>query len=372
MLLAHKWTWIDKVSPMSVLYIIGLLVANFTPWMRTPGLLDLDNLLGSICIPLAIPLMLMSCSLANWSAKTAVKAFFSGLIAVLIVSVAGFFLFRNNDDPRHFAQICAVSIGIYTGGIPNMRAIAQGVGMDQETYLYLSSFDLIVTGLYLVFIICFGRPFFRKLLPHNTAKAQNIPFAENNVSPSEPLQNASVLSQIGVIVTAFLIAAVSYLLSTLFSESLSTPMLILILTTLAIAASFLPFVKKSNQLSESQSRIKPFDLGLYFVYVFCFSIANACDVRQMDLEGSLNILWYILFVIFGSLVLQILFARLIHLDSDSTMVTSVALINSPPFVPLAAALLDNKDVIVLGITVGLLGYMFGNYLGLGFFFLFAP
>lgn len=92
----------------------------------------------------------------------------------------------------------------------------------------------------------------------------------------------------------------------------------------------------------------------------------------MDLAGSLNILWYILFVIFGSLVLQLLFARLIHLDSDSTMVTSVALINSPPFVPLAAALLNNKDVIVLGITVGLLGYMFGNYLGLGFFFLFAP
>ena len=85
-----------------------------------------------------------------------------------------------------------------------------------------------------------------------------------------------------------------------------------------------------------------------------------------------NILWYILFIIFGSLILQILFARLIHLDGDTTLVTSVTLINSPPFVPLVAALLGNRELIVTGITIGLIGYLVGNYLGLGLFFLLAP
>ena len=33
MLLARRWTWIDKVSPMALLYVIGLLVANLTPWL---------------------------------------------------------------------------------------------------------------------------------------------------------------------------------------------------------------------------------------------------------------------------------------------------------------------------------------------------
>ena len=51
------------------------------------------------------------------------------------------------------------------------------------------------------------------------------------------------------------------------------------------------------------------------------------------------------------------------------MVCSVALINSPPFVPLAAALLNNKDIVILGITIGLLGYMLGNYLGIGLYHL---
>ena len=149
--------------------------------------------------------------------------------------------------------------------------------------------------------------------------------------------------------------------------------LILILTTLAIAASFLPIVRHvNNDARHRDTQPTSFTLGLYFVYLFCFSIANACDVRQMNLVGSLNILWYILFIIFGSLVLQVIFAKLLHLDGDTTLVTSVALINSPPFVPLVAALLNNKEIIVLGITVGLLGYMMGNYLGLGIYFLLVP
>lgn len=165
MLAARKWTWIDKVSPMAVLYVIGLLMANFTGWIHRPGLLDANNLIGNICIPLSIPLMLMSCSLSNWSTGKALKACISGFVAVIIVIVAGFFLFRSQSTPHEFAQISAVAVGIYTGGIPNMGAIAQGVGMDKTTYLYITSYDLIVTGLYLVFVICFGKPVFRRLLP---------------------------------------------------------------------------------------------------------------------------------------------------------------------------------------------------------------
>ncbi|MBO7577125.1 MAG: hypothetical protein J6T03_06635 [Bacteroidales bacterium] len=94
MLLARRWTWIDKVSPMAILYVIGLLVANLTPWIHRPGLLETNNLIGNICIPLSIPLMLISCSLSNWSTGTTLKACLSGLLAIIVVTVAGFFIFR--------------------------------------------------------------------------------------------------------------------------------------------------------------------------------------------------------------------------------------------------------------------------------------
>lgn len=350
--------------------MVGLLVANLTSWISSGHLLTLNNTIGNICIPLAIPLMLISCSLSHWSTGKALKCFLGGLLAIVIVIVVGFYLFRGQYEVREFAQVSAVAVGIYTGGIPNMGAIAHGVGMDQETYLYVTSYDLIVTGLYLVFVIFFGKPVFRKLLPSPTQEQPRLA-QKTTPQPHTTTETDKSSAEIAIpLLLTLAIAAISYLGSTLLPDSLSTPILILILTTLSIAASFLPVVRKINRRADQENRqTKSFTMGLYFVYLFCFTIANACDLRQMDLAGSLNILWYILFVIFGSLLLQILFARLLKLDGDSTLVTSVALINSPPFVPMVAALLGNKDLIILGITIGLLGYMIGNYMGLGIFYL---
>jgi uncharacterized membrane protein len=50
-------------------------------------------------------------------------------------------------------------------------------------------------------------------------------------------------------------------------------------------------------------------------------------------------------------------------DADTMMVTSTALICSPPFVPVIAGAIRNREVIVPGLTVGILGYAIGNYLG---------
>lgn len=367
MQLAKRWTWIDKVSPMSVLYVIGLATANLIP--ADNGVFNVDTgtntLFGNIAVPLAIPLMLMGCDTKGWQVGKAAKVFITGLASVLIVTVAGFFLFQPADHTaesyRSFAQVCAVATGIYTGGIPNMGAIKQAVGMPAETYLYVTSYDLIVTGIYLVFIILFGKTVFRKLLPAR-AGGEGQQGGESGGEKVKPFDRNHYKVSLLAIAITLVIAAISYGVALLASGD-GTPnmtVLILLLTTLAIAASFLPPMKRQQH---------SFDLGLFCVYVFCLSIATACNVREMDIAGSLPILYYLGFIIFGSLVLQTLMARLLKIDGDSVMVSSVALINSPPFVPLAAALLGNKNIVVLGITVGLLGYMLGNYLGIGLYHL---
>lgn len=374
MMLAKRWIWIEKVSPMTVLYLIGLAVANIIP--ADNGIFNIDTatntLFSNIAVPLAIPLMLMGCDTGHWQIGKAFKVFLSGLLAVLIVTIAGFFIFQpaehSADSYKGFAQVCAVATGIYTGGIPNMGAIKQAVGMPHQTYLYITSYDLIVTGAYLVFIILFGKTVFRRLLPpvaaaadsaHPDKEAATAAAADAKVNPFDRQHRKATLITIALTLA---IAAISYLVS-LWSSSDGEPnmtVLILLLTTLAIGASFLPPVKSQQQ---------SFDLGLYCVYVFCLSIATACNIREMDIAGSLPILYYLGFIIVGSLVLQILFAKLLKIDGDSVMVCSVALVNSPPFVPLAAALLNNKNIVVLGITIGLLGYMLGNYLGIGIYHL---
>ena len=374
MRLAKRWSWIEKVSPMTVLHLIGLAVANLLP--TDDGIFSLNtatnNLFSNLAVPLAIPLMLMGCDMNNWQIGKAFKVFASGLVSILIVTIVGFFIFQpDNHTPesyKGFAQICAVATGIYTGGIPNMGAIKQAVGMPHQTYLYITSYDLIVTGLYLVFVIFFGKTVFRKLLGAEKLKRKHkqdgndFQTAANESTAVNPFDKTHLKTSLIAIGLTLVIAAISYVVSLLVSKDGSPNMtvLILLLTTLAIAASFIPSMRQQQH---------SFDIGLYCVYVFCLAIASACNVREMDITGSLPILYYLGFIVLGSLILQILFAKLLKIDGDSVMVCSVALINSPPFVPLAAALLNNKNIVVLGITIGLLGYMLGNYLCIGLYHL---
>jgi uncharacterized membrane protein len=157
---------------------------------------------------------------------------------------------------------------------------------------------------------------------------------------------------------AVVIAGVSYAVSLAMPLGNSIAVLILVLTTLSLGVSF---IKPIRQIEHS------FDLGLYCVYVFCFAIANMVNVSELNLIDNLFILYYIAFAVFGSMVLQVLFARLFKIDGDTVLVSSIALINSPPFVPMVAATLNNKDVVLTGISIGLLGYAVGNYLGIGIY-----
>ena len=374
MRLGERWRWIERISPMTVLYIIGLLVANFTTFSSADHVGNITDLFNALAVPTAIPLMLMSCNLKGWSVGKAAKVFLCGLLSVLACCVIGFFIFRDPENPSRFAQVSAVTTGLYTGGIPNVGAISQAVGISNETYLYITSYDLIVTGLYLVFVIFAGKAVFRRLLPPDTLATIKHPEEESTSQPFK-IQNSKfkILKELWLpfLLTA-IIVAIAVAVATLCSSGGERNMtvLILTLTTLSIAASLLPAIRRRNSTAESEGR-QPlsFECGLYCVYLFCFAIANSCDVRQMDLSGSLDILYFLGFVIFGSLTLQVLLAKLMKIDGDSVLVSSISLINSPPFVPMVAALLGNKDVIVLGITVGLLGYMLGNYMGIGIFHL---
>jgi uncharacterized membrane protein len=67
--------------------------------------------------------------------------------------------------------------------------------------------------------------------------------------------------------------------------------------------------------------------------------------------------------VFGSLIIHLAIAKLFKIDSDTTIITSVALICSPPFIPMVVVALKNKDMLLSGITAGVLGYVLGNVLG---------
>ena len=272
--LSYRWSFINKVSPMMVLYCIGLLVGN----IGIIGSLELSvcNWASNIAVPIAIPLMLMSCDFRKWSTRVAVKAFAIGVISIVIAIILGYFIFLPmardaGVSTTDYAKMSGAMTGIYTGGIPNIGPVSKAVGLPNNLYLLVTSYDLIATGIYLLFVIFMGKMVFRKFLPHNVvaSKPSNEGYDIGNVKAlfGKDLWQSSVKA----IIIACTIAGVSYAISVFMPLSNSVAVLILVLTTLSICISF---VKPIRVIKHS------FDLGLYFVYVFCFAIANMVKIGR--------------------------------------------------------------------------------------------
>ena len=365
MLAAKRWPVIEKISPMVILYVIGLTVGNVG--IVGEGARKLCTDVSNVAVLLSIPLMLLGCDFRAWSAKAALKAFPVGLGSILAVTLGGFFLFHGQAvdaglSHADFARVSAAMTGIYTGGIPNFAPVAKAVNLPENLFLLVSGYDLVVTSLYLLFIVFLGGRLVRWLFPASVPS--QTPEEGADLPPPETVSAkpfwrrlANRAAGIGV---AAVIVAVSYALSLVIPIDNSTAVIVLLLTTFSIALSFWRPLKRVENT---------FDTGLYFVYVFCLAVATMVSVRDLEFSRYLFILWYIAFAVFGSLALQLLFAKLLKLDGDLTLAASISLINSPPFVPMVAAVLKNNAVILPGIAIGLLGYAVGNYLGIGIFML---
>ena len=350
--LCRRLPVLDKIGPVLVLYLLGIIVGNL---FHPPGMAQIQEVLSSAMVPLAIPLMLFSCTFRKSETRSQLLALLSGLAAVAVAVVAGYLLFGRNIADG--AKIGGMLTGVYTGGTINLASLQVMLDVPGETFVLLNSFDMAVSFLYLTFLLSFGIRLFRRWLPAETELGPEgtVEPAEAAGRPFQGLFTRRGLRDAGVLLAVdALIIGVSAGLGLLAGDGAFMTVLILSLTTLGIAASFWKPLKK---------RKHGYDIGMYCIYVFSVVVASMADLRNLSIGGSLNLLGYLSFVIFGSLLLSVLLAKLLRIDADMMTVSSVAYICSPPFVPMISAAMKNRRVLAGGLAVGVVGYAAGNYLG---------
>jgi uncharacterized membrane protein len=130
--------------------------------------------------------------------------------------------------------------------------------------------------------------------------------------------------------------------------------LILMLSTLGVVCSFLKPVRTLK---------RSFDIGMYLIYIFSIAMASMADFSTLNLADGLNQIGFLLIAVFGSLLLHAIFCRIMRINADAMVATSVAFINSPPFVPMMVVAMKNKSVLIVGLGAGIIGYAAGNYFG---------
>jgi uncharacterized membrane protein len=322
----------------------------------------LQDLIPSVMVPLAFPLLLFSLNIRRWI-RFARKGFISvvlALISGLVMVTAGFFIFRN-VIPEAW-KLAGMFVGIYTGGTPNFVALSMALDVSPNTFILTSTYDMMVGAFLVLFFITIAPRIFRTILPayHDSADESTAEIIENTPDDLESyrgfFKKETFLHLLGAFTLSVAIFLVAFGLSLLLPSIPQMVVVILTITTLGIIASL---NKYFNQIE------KTFQLGMYLIMVFSFTVASMADLKTMFSIGVVNLILFITWVYFGSLVLHLILARIFRVDADNFLITATAFIFSPPFVPLVAGALRNKDVIVTGITGGIIGYILGNYFGVG-------
>lgn len=356
--LCRRYSFLGKIGPVLLLYAIGIIIGNIG---LMPGQMPaVQEILSNAMVPLAIPLMLFSCRFRMSGARSQILALVTGLVSVTAAVVIGYLIF-GKDIPEG-AKVGGMLTGVYTGGTINLAALKTMLGVDEETYILMNSYDILVSFLYLSFLLAIGIKLFRRFLPNeagsftkNDADAIQAEIDKENENPYKGLFTREGMAQAGKMLgLTLLIVGASAGVALILPESMFMTIFILMLTTLGIAFSF---VRKVRETKYS------YDIGMYFIYIFCIVVASMADLSKLDFVGGIGLLGYLLVAVFGSLLLQIIFAKILKIDSDMMVISSVTFINSPPFVPMMAAAMKNKDVLIPGLTIGVIGYAVGNYLG---------
>ena len=356
--LCRKVPALGKIGPIMILYAIGMIIGNLPS--LPAEIKTLQDILPNVMIPLAIPMMLFGCTFTRNEAGLQLKLVISGFLSVVAAVVVGYLLFGRHVEEG--AEIGGIITGMYTGGTLNAAALQAIFSINSERFILLISYDIIISFLYFVFLFSVGIRLFRRLYGQKKIRASKSDREEINRqievekrNPYSGLWSKGGLKQIGkILAVTIAVAAVSGGVAMALPEQWFMVVFILLLTTLGVACSF---IRPVRQLEAA------YDIGMYLIYIFSITIASMADLSNLDLVGGVNQLAFMTVAVFLSLMLHAVMCRVMKVDADSMVISSVAFINSPPFVPMVAAAMQNKRVLVTGLAVGIVGYAVGNHLG---------
>ncbi|MFY7993757.1 MAG: DUF819 family protein [Bacteriovoracaceae bacterium] len=343
---------IDWLGPVVCCYAVGIIFGNVlgSDWPT-----KVSTEVSEISIMIALPMLLFSTNLLGWFrlARTTILSFALVCLSVCFMALLAGKIFQGYSD--EVWKMAGMMVGVYTGGTPNLTAIGKALEVRDETFIILNAVDVVMGGLYLLFIMSVGIKLLTKILPAFKSTGAEIQEAGHEAGWERLNPKTKLIRFFQQILLSGICVGLAVGLTLLTVGSMSVSVIILLLTSFAIVVSFIP---KLRSLEGSQ------EWGNYFLLVFCVAIGSLANLSNIAAASW----WYFAFmglVMLGAIFFHILCCFFLKIDRDTAIITSIAGIFGPAFVPVMAQALKNREMLVSGVTTGLVGYAVGNFLGIG-------
>jgi len=341
------------LNPVILCYGTGILLGQ---WPFGEFFTEVATWIRDIFLLLAIPLLLFSTDVGalRLQARSTLVSFVACVLAAFVAAVStALFLFPSSEGPILAGMLTA----LYSGGIANLNAVGLALGAPSELLIYANTADIVTGGIFLIFLTSGAKSVYGWWLGFEGGdQAEQSQEAPAPAARWWGMDSWRALS-LSVVIAA-LAAGGTYLLTGAL-ETISV--LLLLLTTLSILASL-------------QSKVRAwrgsFELGEYFLLVFCVALGMLANFQHILAEGS-QVIVFMATVLALTVSLHLLLSKLLRIDAITTLMMATAALYGPVFIPQVAAAINDRRLLVAGIAMGLIGYAIGNYLGLGAMF-FCP
>ncbi|MCF7808995.1 MAG: DUF819 family protein [Candidatus Marinimicrobia bacterium] len=359
--LCGNYNIFSKIGSVIIAYFFGILVGNIG--ILPAGFAEMQDTLSGATVALALPLLLFSLDVKAWlnNAGRAILSMLGATIVVVMIAGLGSWIIR--DAFHESWKFGGLAIGLYTGGTPNLAAIKIALDVDSTQFIMMHTYDAVNGIIYLIFVMSIGQKVFNRILPAYksiSSTTSQVESQEDIHSYEGIFERSIIMGLLAATAISILILGLSMGISQLIPSEYSTASIMLMITSFGIASSF---------VSRIRSIPMTFQFGMYIILVFSLIVGSMANLKELvDIDWSM--MFFVNFVVFGSMILHAGFCRIMKVDTDTFLITSVSAVCSPPFVPVVAKALNNKEIILSGLTTGIIGYAVGNYLGITFAYIF--
>ncbi|MDE6001332.1 MAG: DUF819 family protein [Clostridia bacterium] len=372
--LTRKSKILGAVGAIALCYILGFIFSTigFSPVCYDK---ELTSTIAYVLVALSIPLVLFSIDLRSVKtlAKSTVIGYVLCIVSALIVAVVMFFisrLFMQGTD-----ILSAMTIGLYTGGTPNLVAIGGALGADDSVINAANVSDSLVGGIYFLLMISVAPKAYSFLLGKGkqpalavigTVEPEQMPKEEKKVDDYtfgfSIKDKKSVFKLVGAFFLAVGCLGVGALLEFLIKGTVGNDLLYILLSVSILGVAF-SFIKPVREIKGQ------YTFGMYLILMFSLALAMSID-WSVFLTNILPTLAFFAIAQISVILIHALLCKIFRIDGYTAVITSTAGVYGPPFIAPVAKAANRPDMIAPGVICGAVGLAIGTFIGCGMGFLF--